>query len=70
MTTQTYAVTGMTCGHCAAAISEEVSAIDHVTAVTVDHTSGRMDVTTDAKIDFAEISAAVAEAGDYRVAQD
>ena len=32
----TYAVLGMTCGHCRAAVAEEVGAIAGVTAVEVD----------------------------------
>jgi len=70
MTTQTFAVTGMTCAHCAAAITEEVTALDHVTAVTVDHTAGRMELTTDAPVELAAITEALAEAGDYHLVQE
>ncbi len=34
--TKTYSVPGIHCGHCAASIKEEVSAIDGVAAVDVD----------------------------------
>ncbi len=64
----TYTVTGMTCGHCVKAVTEEVSEIPGVTDVKVDLDSGRLDVTSDAAIDFDRIVEAVAEAGDYTVA--
>lgn len=34
--TQTYQVRGMTCGHCAGAVTNELKALDTVTGVTVD----------------------------------
>lgn len=60
-----YTVTGMTCGHCAAAITEEVSEIAGVSAVKVDHEAGSMVVTSDAVVDQSAIDAALSEAGDY-----
>ena len=36
MTTTTYKVTGMTCEHCANAVTTEVSALDGVSAVQVE----------------------------------
>ena len=39
-TTSTYTVSGMTCGHCVAAVTEEVAKIDGVTDVGVDLASG------------------------------
>ncbi|GAA2094320.1 heavy-metal-associated domain-containing protein [Microlunatus panaciterrae] len=68
MTTTQYTVTGMTCGHCVHAVTEEVSAIDGVTDVTVSLEDGRMSVTSDAEVPFDAIAAAVDEAGDYTVA--
>lgn len=62
----TYTVTGMTCGHCVAHVTEEVSALPGVDQVTVE-LSGAMQVTSEQEIDFAAIAGAVAEAGDYRV---
>jgi copper chaperone CopZ len=53
----------MTCGHCVAAVTEEVSGVSGVTAVEVDLGSGRLDVTADGPIDDAAIAAAVDEAG-------
>ena len=62
-----YTVSGMTCGHCVSAITEEVSAIPGVTDVKVDLESGQMKVASDAPVDFDRIVEAVAEAGDYTV---
>jgi len=61
MTTQTYAVEGMTCGHCAAAVTSEVRAVDGVTDVHVDVSAGTVAVTGGAADDA--VAAAVAEAG-------
>ena len=36
MSTSTWTVEGMTCGHCVASVTEEVGAIGGVTAVDVD----------------------------------
>jgi copper chaperone len=62
MSTTTYQVTGMTCGHCVQAVTSEVSAIDGVTDVQVDLESGRVDVTGDG-VTEAAVRAAVDEAG-------
>lgn len=35
MSTQTFRVSGMTCDHCVAAVSDEIGAIDGVTGVSV-----------------------------------
>jgi copper chaperone len=64
----TYTVTGMTCGHCVAHVTEEVSAIPGVTDVVVTLEGGKLDITSQAPIDFDRIVEAVAEAGDYSVA--
>ncbi|MFG1696828.1 heavy-metal-associated domain-containing protein [Nonomuraea sp. NPDC049309] len=63
MTVATYQVKGMTCGHCASAVTEEVSAIAGVSAVEVDVASGAVTVTSQAPVDDALIDAAVTEAG-------
>jgi copper chaperone len=39
-TTTTYSVTGMTCSHCVAAVTEEVSRLDGVSAVDIDLNPG------------------------------
>lgn len=66
MTTTTYTVTGMTCGHCAASVTEEVSEVAGVTDVEVDVASGKVTVSSEAPIDDAAVRAAVDEAG-YQV---
>ncbi len=63
MTTSTYTVTGMTCGHCVNAVTEEVTQVPGVTAVDVDLASGRLTVTSDAPVDDDAVRAAVDEAG-------
>ncbi|KAA0925287.1 MULTISPECIES: heavy-metal-associated domain-containing protein [unclassified Rhodococcus (in: high G+C Gram-positive bacteria)] len=62
----TYSVEGMTCGHCAASVREEVSEISGVTGVDVDVDSGAVVVSSDSALDTATVDAAVAEAG-YRL---
>ena len=64
---QTFQVTGMTCGHCVAAVKEEVGAIADVTDVAVDLTEGRVTVGSRREVTAAEVSAAVDEAG-YQLA--
>src|SRR3546814_6038248 len=61
-TTSTYTVNGMTCGHCVASVTEEVSKLDGVTAVDVDLSSGRVTVESDGPVDDAAFAAAVDEA--------
>ena len=61
--TITYSVPGMSCGHCRAAITAEVSAVDGVESVDVDLASGTVTVTTAGPVDRADIAAAVDEAG-------
>jgi copper chaperone len=63
MTTATFTVTGMTCGHCVSAVTEEVTQVPGVTAVDVDLASGRLTVTSDAPVDDDAVRAAVDEAG-------
>jgi copper chaperone len=67
MSTATYTVTGMTCGHCVTSVTEEVSQVPGVTAVEVDLASGGLTVTSEAPVDEAAVRAAVEEAG-YEVA--
>ena len=59
----TYAVTGMSCGHCAAAVTEELSRIDGVTSVGVDLETGSVAVTSDAPLSVDDVRAAVDDAG-------
>jgi copper chaperone CopZ len=63
----TYAVTGMTCGHCASHVTEEISKIDGVRHVDVDVASGRVVVTSTLPVSDEDVLAAVTEAG-YQLA--
>ena len=65
-TTTRWIVTGMTCGHCEAAVRDEVGRLDGVTAVEVDLVpagSSVVTVTSDTAPDEAAVRAAVDEAG-------
>ncbi|WP_232664619.1 heavy-metal-associated domain-containing protein [Pseudonocardia sp. TRM90224] len=61
--TSTYAVAGMTCGHCVASVTEEVGALAGVTDVQVDLPTGTVTVTSARPLDDADVRAAVEEAG-------
>jgi len=67
VSTSTYTVVGMTCGHCVSAVTEEVSQVPGVTAVDVDLASGGLTVTGETPVDETAVRAAVEEAG-YEVA--
>jgi copper chaperone CopZ len=67
MSENTYTVTGMTCGHCVASVTEEISEIDGVTDVAVDLPTGAVTVTSTTPLDSAVVRAAVEEAG-YQLA--
>ncbi len=62
-TTSTYTVSGMSCGHCAAAVTEELSKLDGVSHVDVDLPSGRVTIESNHPLDSADVAAAVDEAG-------
>jgi copper chaperone CopZ len=67
-TTATYDVQGMTCGHCASAVSDEISALEGVRSVNVDLVAGGVStvrVTSDAPLTDDAVAAALDEAGDY-----
>jgi len=63
MNKTTYTVDGMTCGHCADAVTGEITAIDGVRGVDVDVASGRVTVTSDDPLPVGQVRAAVDEAG-------
>ncbi|MGY1691875.1 heavy-metal-associated domain-containing protein [Geodermatophilus sp. SYSU D01105] len=63
MSTSDYQVTGMTCGHCASAVTEEVSKIPGVTGVQVDVAAGRVTVESEQPVAADAVAAAVNEAG-------
>lgn len=65
-TLSTFDVAGMTCGHCVAAVTEEVGALPGVTAVAIDLRPGalsRVTVSSDAPLSVDDVRAAVDEAG-------
>jgi copper chaperone CopZ len=63
--THQYVVQGMTCQHCVASVTEEVSEVRGVTGVDVDLASGRVAV-HGTGVDEEAVVAAVSEAG-YKV---
>ena len=71
MTTHSYAVSGMTCGHCAGAVTSELKALDGVTDVQVELVAGGTSTVTVASaqsLDEAQVAAALDEAGEYQLA--
>ena len=67
MSTTTVTVTGMSCGHCATSVREEISDIPGVQAVDVDLASGNVTIDSDNAIEATAIRTAVEDAG-YRLA--
>jgi copper chaperone len=71
MTTTTYVVTGMTCEHCAHAVTEELTALDGVSLVEVELVpsgDSKVTVTSQAPLTEQAVAAALDEAGDYQLA--
>ena len=61
MSTQTFPVTGMTCGHCVSAVSSEIQDIPGVTDVTVDLAAGgtsTVTVTSDTPVSETDVATA------------
>ena len=70
MTITTYLVSGMTCGHCVSAVTEEISSREGVTGVEVDLVAGgtsRVTVTGTSELPAAAVADAVEEAGYHLV---
>ncbi|MEV6238521.1 copper ion binding protein [Lentzea sp. NPDC051838] len=65
---ETYTVSGMTCGHCVASVTEEVAKISGVSDVSVHLETGRVTITSAAPVTLEDVRAAVAEAG-YELVQ-
>jgi len=63
MNTETYSVVGMTCGHCVSSVTTELTALDDVSDVQVDLSTGAVTVTSSAPLDPSAVQAAVEEAG-------
>ena len=71
MTTTTYKVTGMTCEHCAHAVTGEVGALAGVSSVEVQLVPDGVSVvtvTSATTLPEAEVGAALDEAGGYQLA--
>ena len=71
MTSATYQVTGMTCEHCAHAVTSELRSLDGVSDVRVDlNPGGESAVTVSSAAPLAgdAVAAALDEAGDYHLA--
>jgi len=66
-TTQTYTVTGMTCGHCVSSVTEEVQEISGVEKIDIVLETGSLTITSDEPVDDAAVRTAVEDAG-YRLA--
>jgi copper chaperone CopZ len=67
MSTASYTVSGMTCGHCVASVTEELNELAGVTDVDVVLETGVVTVTSTEPLDAAAVRAAVEEAG-YQLA--
>jgi copper chaperone len=70
MSTQTFPVTGLTCGHCVGAITSELTALPGVTAVQialVAEGTSTLSVTADQTLTDAEVATALDEAGEYQL---
>jgi copper chaperone CopZ len=63
MTTATYTIRGMTCGHCVEPVSSELGRLPGVTDAQVDLVAGTAAVTSDQPLDAQAVRDAVDEAG-------
>ena len=71
MTTKTFPVTGLTCGHCVGAVTSELSVLAGVTDVQIDLVVdgiSTLRVTADKALTDDEVAVALDEAGDYKLA--
>ena len=63
MSISSYTVSGMTCGHCVASVSEEIGELPGVEDVAVVLESGEVTVTSSTPLERSAVEAAVTEAG-------
>ncbi|WP_037910545.1 heavy-metal-associated domain-containing protein [Actinacidiphila yeochonensis] len=63
MSEAVYSVSGMSCGHCESAISQEVGALPGVTSVKAVAGTGLVTIASEQPLDDAAVRAAVDEAG-------
>ncbi len=71
MTSATYQVSGMTCEHCARAVTAKLKQLGGVSDVTVGLVPGGVSavtVTSEAPLDGRAVVTALDEVGDYRLA--
>ena len=64
---ETHDVVGMTCDHCARAVTSELMEIEGVTDVNVDVPTGQVTVSSASSLTSADVRAALDEAG-YQLA--
>ncbi|MFM8609086.1 MAG: heavy-metal-associated domain-containing protein [Burkholderiaceae bacterium] len=65
MSTQTFQVQGMTCGHCERAVTQALKTVDPQAEVRIDRAAGRVEVQSQQPRD--KLAAAIADEG-YQVA--
>ena len=63
MAIESFNVVGMSCGHCVASVTSEVSKLHGVTKVDVDVVAGAVTVESDEPVDRAAFAQAIDEAG-------
>lgn len=63
MTTATYEVNGMTCGHCVNAVTTELAKLEGVADVSIELDTGKVTVVSSGLLDADVVRAAVEEAG-------
>jgi copper chaperone CopZ len=61
--TEEFTISGMTCGHCVQAVTQELTALEGVESVRVDLERGTASVTSQGPLGLDEVAAAVDEAG-------
>ena len=70
MSTQTFPVTGLTCGHCVGAVTSELTVLAGVTDVQIDLVvdgTSTLRVTADNALTDDEVAVALDEAGEYKL---
>jgi len=63
VSTVTVKVSGMSCGHCAASVRQEVAALPGVSGVDVDIAEGTVTISSAATLPVEAIDAAIRQAG-------
>jgi copper chaperone CopZ len=64
----THTVTGMTCGHCVASVTQEIQKIGGVEGVSVDLPTGAVTITSAMPLDSSAVVGAVEAAG-YQIGE-